>query len=232
MAELYKYNMDIPGVIHGVQDDYRRLFYSDHMAALRVPVTLQAGYGLIKSGTIMALNKSAAGNVAKIVPYAATSFPADVDAARAYLVANSGTTDKFVYLSMDDSYKFAVGDDVIINDDTTSAENVGAVTAIDRTSENHRAKITFTTAIGGTAFTTARKAHILVEAGDSSNNYSDAIGVLEHSKDTGLGVNSAGAVASLVIGNCVLYNGVLFNMDSAARTDLSATVFGQYIYMK
>ena len=229
---LYQYNMDIPGVIHGVQDDYRRLFYSEHMAALRVPVTIQAGYGLIKSGTVMALNKSAAGNVAKLVPYAATTFPASVDAARAYLVANSGTADKFVYVSMDDSYKFAVGDDVILNDNVTSAENKGAITAIDRTSENHRAKITFTAAIGGTAFTTARYAHLLVEAGDSSNNYSDAVGILEHSKDTGTGLNSAGAVASLVIGNCVLYDGDLFNMDAAAKTDLSATVFGQYLYIK
>lgn len=235
MVDLYRYNTDIPTVIHGVQDDYKRLFYSEEMACLRVPVTLQAGYGLIKAGTVMAKNLSAAGNKAKLVPYAATTFAAGAaafDAARAYLVANSGTTDKYVYVSMDDSYKFAVGDDVIINDNTTSAENKGAVTAIDRTSETHRAKITFTAAIGGTAFTTARYAHILVEAGTSANNYSDAVGILQASKDTGLGANSAGAVGVLILGNCVLYEGMLTNMDSAAKTDVSGTSYGQYLYIR
>lgn len=229
---LYHYNTDIPTVLHGVQEDYKRLYYSDHMAALRVPVTLQAGYGLVKAGTLMAKNLSAAGNISKLIPYGATTFPADIDAARAYLVANSGTADKFVYVAMNDSYKFLVGDDLIINDNTTPAENVGAITAIDRTSENHRAKITFTTAIGGTAFTTARYAHVLVEAGTSANNYSDAVGILESSKDTGLGVNSAGAVGVLILGNCVLYAGMLTNADSAAKTDISASSFGQYLYIR
>lgn len=228
MTELYQYNMDAPGVIHGVQDDYKRLFYSEPMAALRVPITLQAGYGLLKSGTVIAVNKSAAGNVGKYLPYAPTSFPASVEPARAYLVANSGTTDKYVYVSMDDSYKFSVGDDVIINDNTTSAENLGAVTAIDRTTYNHMAKITFTTAIGGTAFTVARYAYLIVEAGTSGNNYSDAVGILEGSRDTGLGKNCVGAHGSIVISNALLYTGMLTNLDSAAQTDLSTAAIGQY----
>ena len=223
---------DIPHVLHGVQKDYKRLYYSDHMAALRVPVTLQAGYGVVEQGSALSKNLSAAsGRAGRLLPYAATTFPASIDAARAYLVANSGTTDKFVYVSMEDSYKFAVGDDVIINDNTTSAENKGAITAIDRTSENHRAKITFTTAIGGTAFTTARYAYIMVEAGDSSNNYSDCVGILEKSVDTGSGQYAQGAVATLILGNVVLYEGCLVNMDSAAKTDLSASSFGQYLYI-
>jgi hypothetical protein len=231
MAELVR-GGDIPHVLHGVQKDYKRLYYSDHMAALRVPVTLMAGYGLVEQGTTLAKNLSAAGNKAKLLPYAATSFPASIDAARAYLVANSGTTDKFVYVSMDDSYKFAVGDDVILNDDTTSAENKGAITAIDRTSENHRAKITFTAAIGGTAFLTTRYAYIAIEAGDNTNNYSDCVGILEKSVDTGIGVNAKGAVATLIIGNCVLYTGCLTNLDAAAITDLAAASFGQYTYIR
>jgi hypothetical protein len=224
---------DIPHVLHGVQKDYKRLYYSDHMAALRVPVTLQAGYGLIEQGTTLAKNLSAArARAGRLLPYAPTTFPASIDTARAYLVANSGTTDKFVYVSMEDSYKFAVGDDVVINDDTTAAENKGAITAIDRTSENHRAKITFTTAIGGTAFTTARSAYIIVEAGTSGNNYSDCVGILEKTVDTGTGVTAKGAVATLILGNCVLYTGCLTNLDAAAIADISSAAFGQYTYIR
>lgn len=226
---------DIPSIIRGVQDDYRALYYSEPMAALKVPVTLQSGYGVLKPGTMLALNKSAgvAGGKDQLVPYNPTTFTgAENHPGRAYLVADSGTTDKFVYVSMDDSYKFKVGDDVIINDDTTSAENLGAITAIDRSTDQHRAKITFTTAIGGTAFTAARKAYLAIEAGDNTNNYSDCVGILEKAVDTGTGENAKGAVATLILGNCVLYEGLLTNLDSAAKTDLSGTSFGQYMYIR
>ena len=226
--------MDKPGVQIGVQKDYKPLYYSEHLAALRVPVTLQAGYGVLEQGQTLAMNKSAAGGIGQLLPYNPTTFPASVDPGRAYLVTDSGATDVFVYVTMEDSYKFAVGDDVIINDDTTAVEDVGAITAIDRTTETHRAKITFTTDIGGVAFTTARRAHILVQAATgNSNNYSDCVGILEKSVDTGTGQDAIGAVATLILGNCVLYEGMLTNFDGAAKTDLStATSFGQYVYIR
>lgn len=224
---------DIPAIYHGEQDDIRRLYYSDPMSALKVPVTLQAGYGVLKKGNILAKNVSAAGGKDLLVPYNPTSFTgAEIHPGRAYLVSNTGTADSFVYVTMDDSYKFQVGDDLVINDDTTAAENLGAITAIDRTTYPHMAKISFTTAIGGTAFTTARKAYVCVEAGDNTNNYSDAVGILEKSVDTGTGVTAKGALATLVLGNCVMYEGVLFLLDSAAKTDLSASSFGQFLYIR
>jgi len=224
---------DIPNIIRGVQEDLRAMYHSDPMAALKVPVTIQAGYGLLKMGQVLALNESAGGGVGTLVPYNPTSFTGAEDhPGRAYLVANSGTTDKYVYVTMNDSYKFVVGDDLIINDDTTSAENLGAITAIDRSTYPHMAKITFTASIGGTAFTTARFAYVCVEAGDNTNNYSDAVGILEKSVNTGVGANAKGAIATLVLGNCVVHEGVLRNMDSAAKTDLSAASFGQFLYIR
>ncbi len=224
---------DIPHVSIGVQKDYKPLFYSEQLAALKVPVTLQAGYGLVEQGQTLSMNKSAAGNAGKLLPYNPTTFPADVDPGRAMLVTDSGTADNFVYVTIEDSYKFAVGDDLIINDDTTAAENLGVITAIDRTTQPHRAKITATSNIGGTAFTTARYAHVLVEAGVSANNYSDCVGILEKSVNTGAGINAKGAVATLILGNCVLYEGLLTNFDAAAKVDLStATSFGQYVYIR
>jgi len=223
---------DTPYVVYGEQSDYKRLYYSDPEAALKVPITLMAGYGKIEQGTTIAQNLSAAGGDGKHVPYAATTFPADVDNARAYLVADSGTTATILYVSIDDSYKFAVGDDVIINDNTTGAENLGAITAIDRTTQTFRAAITVTTATGGTSFTTARYAHILVEAGTAGNNYSDCVGILEKTVNTGTGENCQGAIATLIIGNCVLYTGTLTNLDAAAITDISAGSYGQYTYIR
>jgi len=226
---------DIPSIIRGVQDDYRALYYSEHLAALKVPVTLQAGYGLLKIGTALAKNLSAltTGGKDKLVPYNPTTFTgAENHPGRAFLVAASGTATNLLYVTIEDSYKFLVGDDLIINDDVTAAENLGAITAIDRTTEAHRAKITTTSNVGGTSFTTARKAHVFAEAGISANNYSDGVGILEKSVDTGLGVNAKGAVATLILGNCVLYEGLLSNIDAAFKTDVSANSFGQYMYIR
>jgi len=222
-------NIDIATISYGSQHDYKRLYYSNPDAALKIPITLQAGYGKLEAGTAIAENKSAAGGDGKFVPYNPTTFTgAETHPGRAYLVANSGTTDTYVYVTMDDSYKFAVGDDLIINDNTTSAENLGAITAIDRTTYSHMAKITATSAIGGTAFTTARFAYVCVEAGDSSNNYSDCVGILEKTVDTGTGSTAKGALSTLILKNAVLYTGMLTNVDAAALTDISGAAVGQY----
>jgi len=224
---------DIPAVDYGQQWDYRKLYYSDHLAALRVPVTLQSGYGLIRAGTVLSRNVSAAGGLDLLLPYNPTTFPANIqEAGRAYLVQDSGALVSQLYVTLDDSWKFKVGDDVIINDNVTAAENLGAITAIDRTTDTHRAKITVTTAVGATSFTNARRAHIFAEAGNSTNNYSDAVGILEKTVNTGIGEKSKGAVSTLILGNCVLYEGVLVNFDAAAIVDLSASSFGQYIYIR
>lgn len=224
---------DIPSLTYGAQSEYKRLYYSEPNAALKVQVTLQAGFGLVSSGTALAKNLSASGGIGKVVPYNPTTFTgAEAHPGRSYLVADSGSTASDLYVTINDSYKFGVGDDCIVNDNTTAAENLGAITAIDRTTEQHRAKITVTTATGGTSFTTARKAYLCVEAGDSSNNYSDCVGIIEKTVDTGTGTDAKGAVAVMILGNAVLYTGGLTNIDSAARTDISASTYGQFTYIR
>lgn len=226
---------DTPYIQFGQDDAFRRLFYSNEIAALTVPVSFQAGYGVLKLGTTVAKNLSAgvAGGKDLLLPYAPTVFTgAEIDPARAYLVADTGIADNYVYVTMTDSYKFQVGDDLIVNDDTTGSENLGVITAIDRSSELHRAKITATTNIGGTAFFTANDGYVIVEAGTAGNNYSDCVGVLMKSIDTGEGENCKGAIAELILGNCVLYTGTLTNMDAAALTDVSGTEFGQFMYIR
>ena len=218
---------DIPHVLYGEQTDYRKLFYSDPNAAMILPITLAAGYGVLKAGTAICMNDSAAGSDGKYLPYdpTATITGSENAPGRAYLVQDSGTTASILYTTLDDSYKFVVGDDVIVNDDTTTAENLGAITAIDRTTYTHMAAITVTTTTGGTSFTTARFAYITCEGYDTCD------GILAQSVDTGTGVNAKGAHANIILKNAILYNGMLLNVDSAARTDLSATVNGQFLVM-
>jgi hypothetical protein len=127
-------------------------------------------------------------------------------------------------VTIDDSYKFSVGDDVIIvdSDGEVAAENLGAITAIDVTTYTHMAAITVTTQTVDN-FTTAKFAYITPEG------YNTCDGILIRSVDTGTGEDSKGALGVLLKKNAILYNGMLTNVDSNARTDLSASVNGQYL---
>ena len=218
---------DIPSIVRGVQDDYRKLYYSDDQASLKVPVTIMAGYGQIIAGTALAKNGSAAGGIGKVIPYDPSSITGAEEApARLYLVQDSGTTETELYVTIDDSYKVGVADDVYIVDDTTAKEQLGAITAIDRTTYTNRAKITVTTATGSTSFTTARFAYLAVEGADT------CVGIAEKSTDTGTGADAKGALSVNILGNCVLYTEVLSNFDAAAIADLSAGSWGIYTYLK
>jgi len=223
---------DIPSVIHGSEQTYKRLYYSNPDHALKVPVTLQAGYGELDAGTVLAENISAAGNKGKLVPYNATTFSASIaSSGRAFLLESPAAAQKVVTVTLEDSYKFAVGDDLIINDNTVAAENLGAITAIDTTTYINKATITGTTNISG-AFTVAHVAYVAVEAGDSSNNFSDAVGILEAAVDTGNGSDARDALGVVILSNAMLYEGLLIYSDAAAKTDLSAASKGQYLIMK
>ena len=218
---------DSPNILYGPgQQDYRRLFYSDEAVALMVPITLSAGFGVLKAGTALAKNTSAltTGNTAKYVPYNPTACTGAEDApVRAYLVQGS-TASADVYVGMTDSYKFKVGDDIIVDNSTLSGENLGAITAIDRTTYTHMAKITATTAVSGTGYTTATFSYIIPEGADT------CVGILSKSVDTGSGANAVGANAGLLLKNYVVYTAGLINVDAAAIVDLSLTALGQFSY--
>lgn len=220
---------DIPGILYGEQEDYKKLYYSEALAALKVPITLAPGYGILKSGTVLSKNTSASSaRTGMFFPYdpTATVTGAEVAPGRAYLTSQNASTTT-VNVTIEDSYKFVVGDDIIVcdSDGEGTSDNGGAITAIDRTTYANYAVITFTTTTDDT-FTLAKFAFAAVEGCFA------AVGILEKSVDTGLGVNAKGAVATLILGNCVLYNGMLLNLDSNAKTDLSATAFGQYVYIR
>jgi hypothetical protein len=226
MASIGK---DIPNVTYGFQTDYKNLYKSDPNAALKVDVTIQAGYGKLIQGTALSWNNSAAGNDGQVIPYDPTATITGTENApgRAYLVQSSGGAARDLYITLNDSYKFSVGDDVYVvdSDGEGSAENLGAITAIDVTTYPHMAKVTVTTQTSDN-FTTAKFAYICVEG------FNTCIGILEKTVDTGTGATAQGALATVIFSNAILYNGMLTNVDSNARTDISASVVGQYLMIK
>jgi hypothetical protein len=210
-----------------MQTDYRRLFYSDEAIVMQIPVQLSAGYGILKAGTSLAKNTSAlaTGNTSKFFPYSPSTITGtEIAPGRAYLVQPTVNGSPLLYVGMDDSYKFKVGDDIMVIDNTTSGENLGAITAIDRVSNTHMAKITATANAGATPFTTARFAFVAAEG------YDACVGILGKSVDTGVGANAVGAAATLLLKNYVLYTAGLVNVDAAAIVDLSLTSIGLYTY--
>jgi len=221
---------DIPSLVYGTQEDYKKLYFSEPIAALKVPITISPGWGVLKSGTVLAKNTSAGlvrtGQFFPYDPYG-TITGAENAPGRAYLVSNCANGTAIAYTTIDDSYKFIVGDDIIIidSDGHGALDNGGAIITIDRTTYTHMAKITFTSNVGDD-FTTAKFAYATPEGFDT------AVGILEKSVNTGVGQGAKGAVATLILGNCVLYAGMLLNADSDALTELSGTAFGQFTYIR
>lgn len=227
-------NGDTPHIVRGGQADYKRLYYSNPDQALKKDVSLVAGFGVIPQGTGLA-KVTAGTNKGKFVPYnPATISSAVKNTGQAYLVQDvvQGTD---LYVTMADSYKFAVGDSVYVADNntkTSSAEAGGLITAIDRTTYTHMAVITVTNTINAN-FTVAQSACVFHIAGaDNSNTWSDCAGILELAVDTGVGEFAKGGDGTMILSNAMLYNGLLTNIDSAARSDISASVDGQYLIMK
>ena len=218
---------DSPNVLYGPgQKDYRRLYYSDEDNVLQVPITLSPGFGVLKAGTALAINTSAltTGNKSKYMPYNPTAMTGAEDApVRSYLMQNS-TNSVNVHVGIEDSYKFKVGDDIVIGNSTLSGENLGAITAIDRTTYNYKAVISATVAVSGTTYTTATFAYVAPEGCDA------CVGILGKSVDTGKGVNSVGANAPILLSSYILYTSGLINVDAAAIVDLSLKTIGQFTY--
>ena len=227
---------DTPHVINGIPyPDFPKLLYSDLRAAMTVPVTVRAGYGQLPIGTLLSRN-AVDGKYFPYDPYNASDKSGSVTGAeyapgRAYLVVDSGTTSTTLYVTNDDSYKFVVGDNVHICDDTTTKEDLGAITDITR-GTNGRATITVTTQTGGASFTVARFAFIAIEGFDT------ATGLLMKSVDTGEGSLAKGANAELLVGSAVIYGGYVKNNDASelaiggSSSDLPGADYGQLIYIR
>jgi hypothetical protein len=222
-------NGDIGHIVRGYQTDYKRLYASNPEDAFVVPVTLVAGFGVVPQGT--PLSKVTVGtNIGKYVPYNKTVFSNYANGGGAFLLSTPNGTD--LEVTLEDSYRFAVGDSVIVadaNTSTSSSEAGGLITAIDRTTYPNKAVIAVTSSITGATFTAAQFAKVFHIAGaDNSNTWSDCAGILDVAVDTGVGANAKGGLGSMVIKNAMLYAGMCPNVDAAAIVDLSIKSVGQF----
>ena len=222
---------ETPYIVRAGQEDYKRLFYSDPEIASKIPITIPGGFGIIKAGTIMAKVSESTSRLGYAVPYTPegisvglTTYPG-----LSYLVTD-GATSTSVYVTMADSYKFAVGDHLAASDTNTdgaSAIDLGAITAIDRSTYPHMALITVTNNVT-TAITVAQGGAVWHQT-TTSAPFTYATGILLGSVDTGSGANCKGALGTLVKKNAILYKGLLTGYDSEALTDLGGAEDGQFL---
>lgn len=214
------------------------LFHSERRIALLLDKTLSPGFGALRAGTLLAENISAlsTGNKGLLVPYVKDDST-DIDQpGPSFLTASFATGETLVYVTLSDSYRFKVGDDLVLgrnNSGSWETHNGGAITAIDRTTYPNKAKITFTTLKASDDFTVANNVACWVESG-TGDKLCVAKYVLDQDVDTGEGENAAGGLTSVVISNAVLNLGVMTqeNYDSQVLTDLSATTDGTYFILK
>ncbi len=222
---------DTPYQFRGGQEDLKRLFYSDPNRAFAKPITIPAGYGVVKAGSIMGIITEAAagrlGNYVPYVPFDTVGMGAGLDnvPGLAYLTAapSAGTE---AQVTLEDSYKFAVSDHLTSSDDDQGNQDLGAISAIDRTTYSHIAAITV-----GSAFdseTLAKGAAITIQSATGSP-YVKAQGVLKGSVDTGVGEHAKGGQGVIVLSNAMLYVDSLYNYNADVLTDLSAKVDGKYL---
>ena len=220
-----------PYIYRGAQEDIKRLFYSDHTIAMLKEITIPAGYGEVKAGAVMGIITESTNRVDQYVPYTGLDSVGNVAAGianlfgAAFLVTDpsTGTTG---YVTMDDSYKFAVGDHLVAGDSDLSNTDLGAITAIDRTTYTHIAAITVTNSFGSE---TIAKGGVITIQSATSTPYVCGKGILIGTVDAGTGENAEGAQGVIVIKNAMLYKNSLYNYNADVLTDLGGAEDGPYL---
>lgn len=224
------------GVVRTGQTDIRALFKSRPEDSFIKDISIPAGYRVIPAGTVMGIITESTNRKGMYVPYvcadngistALTTYPG-----LAYLTQD-GAANAYAYVTMADSYKFAVGDHLAAADSDTdgaSTIDLGAITAIDRTTYSHIAKITVTNNVT-TGITVANGGCVFIQT-KTAAPFVQAQGILAGAVDTGEGENAKGGQGNLVLGNAVLYKGALYGYDDEVKTDLGNVEDGNLIYLK
>jgi len=214
-----------PYVFRGGQEDLKRLFYSDPDKAFARAITIPAGYGVVKAGAVMGIITESTNRVGQYVPYTGLDAVGNVAAAvenlfGAAFLTTAPTTGTEAQVTMEDSYKFAVGDHLVAGDSDLSNTDLGAITAIDRTTYTHIAVITVTNTFGSE--TLAKGAVITIQSA-TGTPYVAGVGILKAAVDTGTGENAKGGQGVIVISNAMLYSASLYNWNADVVTDIGGS---------
>ena len=214
----------------GGQYDPKRVFENDTNHSLQRSISIPGGYGILPAGCLMGQITESTSRKGMFVPYAIqTAALFEVNFFGAYLLID-GAADAVCMMSIDDSYKFAVGDHLGAVDSDATAVDLGAVVTIDRTTYSTQAVVTVTNNVT-TAITIAKWGFVFIQT-DTSSPFTTAKGVLAGSYDTGTGENAKGAEGSMIISHAVVKYGLIPNYDAGALTDLSAFLSAPYMIMR
>jgi len=219
-----------PYVFQGGQGDLQRIFYSDPNLAMMHAITIPAGYGVIKAGMVMGIITE--GNRKnQYVPYCPVADSREFGAGLANVpgleyLTNEPGTDKVGHVRLEQSYKFVVADHLAAWDDDDVQVDLGAVTAIDRTTYPHLGLITVTNSFGSE--TVAKGGAIGIQT-STTTPFVAAKGILLGAVDTGEGENAKGGQGVLVIKSAMLYKDNLFNYNANVLSDLSGSEDGKYL---
>lgn len=211
----------------GMVPGAKALFFSLREIALIKSKTIKPGFGVVYSGTVMAT--TTADN--ELVPYVPDTV-AVTDQGRSFVTADIAIAATVVRVLLADSYRFAVGDTVIVADNTPTYVDCGAITAIDRTTYAGQAAITVTTSPTPTVgMTVADMVHMYHKAG-TAGKFCTASFIGDQDVFTGEGSTALGANTSVVISNAILYAAALVGYDATAATALGAVADGNHIILK
>ena len=210
---------DTPYIQRGGQADYRRLFYSDPAQAFKKTIHIPAGYGVLPAGTIMGRISESTSRLGQYVPYVTEDPQIGESWPGLALLVVEGAADVYAYIVKNEAYKFAVGDHGVAVDSDASPVDLGALVAIDVTTYDHMAKLTWTNNVT-TGINVAKGGGCGIQT-TTGSPYVKAVGFLFGAVDTGVGENAKGADASLVIGNAMVYKAMLTGYDAHSLADFA-----------
>lgn len=212
------------------QEDYKRLLYSPREQAFTIPVSIPGGMGIIPQGTVMGVITTSTTKAGMWVPKVQEDIVVGtVNPSIAKLVTD-GAADTNVFIKLEDSYRFAVGDSLVASDANTDGMNavdLGAIVSIDRTTYTHMALIVVTNNVTA-AITIAQGGCVWIQTALAAP-FTAATGFLLAGVNTGTGATSRGAQGVVIVRNAMFYSGALVGYDADAATDLGSATLGQYV---
>lgn len=210
-------NNEAPGLVRGgMSPGIRPLFHSRREIALIKDKSAINGYGLLNAGRVLGTTPDGT-----VVPVPVDDGSVDaVDIARTRLVVDAADAATTVVVAEGDACRFAVGDEIVINNLTPAYDELGSITAISDAA-NGQVTITVDGAVDGAVFTTANRAAISHKT-DATTPFYKASCLLDKDINTGTTAGCAAVPCSVVFKNAMVYSVYLTGMSAKSLTDLGA----------
>jgi hypothetical protein len=214
-------NNEAPGLVRGgMSAGIRPLFHSRREIALIKDKSLTNGFGLLNQGYVLGTTEDG-----RVTPIPVDDGSVDaVDIARTRLVADAVDAASTIVVAEAEACRFAVGDSIIINNDTPAYDDVGKITAISD-AVNGQVTITFDGTVNGSGFTIGNRAALSHKTAAADPFYAASC-LLDKDVDTGTTAGTAAVPCSVVFRNAMVYTVYLTGMSEKSLADLGAVQDG------